>query len=385
MTTLTKNYRVKYTVADVVASVVVAIDDSNNVDAEIAKKLGITPSQILKKSKEFGAIRQIIKEDDLLIILSTLEAVYLSKSKTLEQSLIDTVLDFYPKDRNLQQLTKIWAVKSNSITEMLSAMNVDPVIVILLESGGAGNMSQSLKEAKKYCKLSNESNKLYKTDIVPNVMFSFLAFALVLGMPFILAEPYNKIVQIKKVVAPDMIVLMNFVVSNISSIVFVLMAIIALIIFSFANERLFNQLKKIAPWRVIGDLKNLKSAMNFLPIYTTLKSIDYLDVDVVKFYQKIQKRVGGELADCMREGQSLSHAITNTSLSQRLARQLSIIFEIEDQSIKSEVAGSTIEALNAQIKKQAKKISILMLLMRNFFLLLAIIFFIGVYATGLSL
>lgn len=379
------HYKVAYTVADIAASVIVAIDDSNNIDADIAKKLGITPSQILKKSKEFGAIRQIIKEDDLLIILSTLEAVYLSKSKTLEQSLIDTVLDFYPNDKNLRQLTKIWILKSHSLTEMLSAINVDVVVVILLESGSAGNMSQALKEAKKYCKLSNESKKLYKTGAIPNVMFSALSIVLVLGMPFMLAEPYNKIVQIKKVAEPDMIAFMNFVVANISSIVLVLVAIIALVVFSFVNEHLFDKLKKITPWRVINDLKNLESAMNFLPIYTTLKSINYLDVDVVKFYQKIQKKVGGELTDGINQGQSLSQAIINTSLSQRLSKQLSVIFEIEDQSIKSEVAGSTIEALNAQIKRQAKKISILMLLIRNFFLLLAILFFIGVYATGLSL
>jgi hypothetical protein len=44
-----------------------------------------------------------------------------------------------------------------------------------------------------------------------------------------------------------------------------------------------------------------------------------------------------------------------------------------------------IEALNLQIKKQAKKISALMLATRNAIVLLSISFFIGVYATGLSL
>jgi hypothetical protein len=36
------------------------------------------------------------------------------------------------------------------------------------------------------------------------------------------------------------------------------------------------------PWRGVGDLQDLKSAVNFLPIYATLKRINYLDIDVIK-------------------------------------------------------------------------------------------------------
>jgi butyrate kinase len=64
---------------------------------------------------------------------------------------------------------------------------------------------------------------------------------------------------------------------------------------------------------------------------------------------------------------------------------MAVIFEIENQNIRSEVVKSMIEALNLQIKKQAKKISVLLLATRNAIILLGIAFFIGVYATGLSL
>lgn len=164
-----------------------------------------------------------------------------------------------------------------------------------------------------------------------------------------------------------------------------MVAIIALVVFSFINQSTFNSLKSLQPWKSLADLQNLKSAMNFLPIYATLKKINYLDVDVVDFYKQIQESIGNELVVYINTGQSLSQAITNTSISKKLSKQMSVIFEIENQDIRSEVAESMLDALNAQIKKQAKKISNSMLLVRNFFLLAAISFFIGVYATGLSL
>jgi hypothetical protein len=48
------------------------------IDKDIATKLSINPSQILKKSRDFGVLRQIIEDEDLLIILSILEATHLS-------------------------------------------------------------------------------------------------------------------------------------------------------------------------------------------------------------------------------------------------------------------------------------------------------------------
>jgi predicted component of viral defense system (DUF524 family) len=125
--------------------------------------------------------------------------------------------------------------------------------------------------------------------------------------------------------------------------------------------------------------------VNFLPIYATLKRINYLDIDVVNFYKQIQKNIGNELINYIGKGQSLSQAIVNTSISNKLSKQMSVIFEIENQNIRSEIVESMIEALNLQIKKQAKKISALMLATRNAIVLLSISFFIGVYATGLSL
>ncbi len=383
-------YLVKYIVADIVASLVVVIDDvdvdvNNDIDAYIAKKLSINSSQIIKKNRDFGALKQIIKDEDLLIVLSTLEATHLSGAKTLEQSLVDTILDFYPKNRNLKNQTQIWGLQGLSLTQMLSLMNVDQVIVILLQTGGAGNMSQAFKEAKKYFKSSHEAVGIYKANILPNVVFSAVSIGLILGMSFMLAEPYNKIIQVKKIAEPIMVTLINFIVNNISSIVFVLVAVITLIVFSFINKEAFNKLKKIQPWRSVGDLQDLKSAMNFLPIYATLKRINYLDIDIVNFYQQIQKNIGNELLDYISKGQSLSQAIVNTSLSNKLSKQMAVIFEIENQNIRSEVVKSMIEALNLQIKKQAKKISVLLLATRNAIILLGIAFFIGVYATGLSL
>jgi hypothetical protein len=43
----------------------------DSIDKDIATKLFINPPQILKKSRDFGALRQIIEDEDLLIILST--------------------------------------------------------------------------------------------------------------------------------------------------------------------------------------------------------------------------------------------------------------------------------------------------------------------------
>jgi len=379
-------YLVKYIVADIVASSVVIIDDdSNDIAKDIAKKLAINCAQILKYNREYGRIKKIIQDDDLLIILSTLEATHLSGLKTLEQSLVDTILDFYPNDKNLKNQTKIWAMKNLSLTAMLDSINVDKVIIILLESGGAGDMSQAFKEAKKYLKLSSEESGLYKTDILSNISFSALSLGLILGMPFMLADPYNKIIKAKKIAEPVVITLINFIVDNIGSIVFASAAIVTLAVFSFTNQRMFNRLMGLQPWKSVADLQNLKSAMNFLPIYTTLKKINHLDIEVVRFYQKIQKNIGNELASCIGSGQSLSQAITNTSLSKKISKQLSVIFDIENPSIRSEVVESTIGVLSVQIKKQAKKISILMLLIRNLFLFSAILFFVGVYATGLSL
>jgi hypothetical protein len=40
------------------------------------------------------------------------------------------------------------------------------VIVILLQTGNAGNMSQAFKEAKKYFKSSNEVAGIYKANII---------------------------------------------------------------------------------------------------------------------------------------------------------------------------------------------------------------------------
>jgi hypothetical protein len=45
--------------------------------------LSINPSQILKKSRDFGVLRQIIEDEDLLIILSILEATHLSGANYL--------------------------------------------------------------------------------------------------------------------------------------------------------------------------------------------------------------------------------------------------------------------------------------------------------------
>jgi hypothetical protein len=160
---------------------------------------------------------------------------------------------------------------------------------------------------------------------------------------------------------------------------------IALLVFSFINQKALNKLKKMQPWRGVGDLQDLKSIVNFLPIYATLKRINYLDIDVVNFYKQIQKNIGNELVNYIGKGQSLSQAIVNTSISNKLSKQMSVIFEIENQNIRSEIVESMIEALNLQIKKQAKKISALMLATRNAIVLLSISFFIGVYATGLSL
>jgi ribosomal protein S13 len=84
-------YSVKYVVANVIASSIVTVDGiGDSIDKDIATKLSINPSQILKKSRDFGALRQIIEDEDLLIILSILEATHLSGAKTLEQSLVDT-------------------------------------------------------------------------------------------------------------------------------------------------------------------------------------------------------------------------------------------------------------------------------------------------------
>jgi preprotein translocase subunit SecG len=51
----------------------------------------------------------------------------------------------------------------------------DQVIVILLQTGNAGNMSQAFKEAKKYFKSSNEVAGIYKANILPNVAFSVVS------------------------------------------------------------------------------------------------------------------------------------------------------------------------------------------------------------------
>ncbi|CAC9641457.1 hypothetical protein [bacterium endosymbiont of Bathymodiolus sp. 5 South] len=379
-------FLVKYIVANVIASSIVVVDDiGDSIDKDIATKLFINPPQILKKSRDFGALRQIIEDEDLLIILSTLEATHLSGSKTLEQSLVDTVLDLYPKNRNLKNQTQIWSLQGLSLTQMLSLMNVDQVIVILLQTGSAGNMSQAFKEAKKYSKSSNEVVGIYKANILPNVAFSAVSMSLILGMSFMLADPYNKIIQAKKIAEPITVTLINFIVNNIGSIVFILVVAIALLVFSFINQKALNKLKKMQPWRGVGDLQDLKSAVNFLPIYATLKRINYLDIDVVNFYKQIQKNIGNELINYIGKGQSLSQAIVNTSISNKLSKQMSVIFEIENQNIRSEIVESMIEALNLQIKKQAKKISALMLATRNAIVLLSISFFIGVYATGLSL
>jgi ribosomal protein S13 len=379
-------YSVKYVVANVIASSIVTVDGiGDSIDKDIATKLSINPSQILKKSRDFGALRQIIEDEDLLIILSILEATHLSGAKTLEQSLVDTVLDLYPKNRNLKNQTQIWSLQGLSLTQMLSLMNVDQVIVILLQTGNAGNMSQAFKEAKKYFKSSNEVAGIYKANILPNVAFSAVSMSLILGMSFMLADPYNKIIQVKKIAEPITVTLINFIVNNIGSIVFILVMAIALLVFSFINQKALNKLKKMQPWRGVGDLQDLKSIVNFLPIYATLKRINYLDIDVVNFYKQIQKNIGNELVNYIGKGQSLSQAIVNTSISNKLSKQMSVIFEIENQNIRSEIVESMIEALNLQIKKQAKKISALMLATRNAIVLLSISFFIGVYATGLSL
>jgi hypothetical protein len=64
----------KYIVANVIASSIVVVDDmGDSIDKDIATKLFINPPQILKKSRDFGALRQIIEDEDLLIILSTLK------------------------------------------------------------------------------------------------------------------------------------------------------------------------------------------------------------------------------------------------------------------------------------------------------------------------
>jgi type II secretory pathway component PulF len=344
----------------------------------------INQSQIIKKSREWGAARKIIDNDDFLIILSTLEATHLSGSKTLEKSFIDSILDFHPKDKNLINQTKIWKMKGFSLMQMLRFVNIDKVIIVLLESGSSGNMSQALKEAKKYLKLSNEASGIYKTNVSSNITLSLVSLGLILGMPFMLVSPYNQIVKIRKIAEPLMVSLMNFIVNNIASIVVILSTILVFFIFTFINQEAFNKLKNLQPWKSLSDLKNLESAMTFLPIYTTLKKINYLDIDVVLFYKKIQKNIGNELVLCMtNKGQSLSQAITNTSLSKKLSQQMSAIFEIENADIRNKVIDSTIESLNTQIKKQAKKISTLMLLVKNFFLFVALLFFAGVYITGM--
>jgi type II secretory pathway component PulF len=378
-------YLVKYFVADITASAIVTIDDaSDDIAKNIAKKLVINQSQIIKKSREWGAARKIIDNDDFLIILSTLEATHLSGSKTLEKSFIDSILDFHPKDKNLINQTKIWKMKGFSLMQMLRFVNIDKVIIVLLESGSSGNMSQALKEAKKYLKLSNEASGIYKTNVSSNITLSLVSLGLILGMPFMLVSPYNQIVKIRKIAEPLMVSLMNFIVNNIASIVVILSTILVFFIFTFINQEAFNKLKNLQPWKSLSDLKNLESAMTFLPIYTTLKKINYLDIDVVLFYKKIQKNIGNELVLCMtNKGQSLSQAITNTSLSKKLSQQMSAIFEIENADIRNKVIDSTIESLNTQIKKQAKKISTLMLLVKNFFLFVALLFFAGVYITGM--
>jgi hypothetical protein len=108
---------------------------------------------------------------------------------------------------------------------------------------------------------------------------------------------------------------------------------IALLVFSFINQKALNKLKKMQPWRGVGDLQDLKSIVNFLPIYATLKRINYLDIDVVNFYKQIQKNIGNELVNYIGKGQSLSQAIVNTSISNKLSKQMSVIFEIENQNI----------------------------------------------------
>jgi hypothetical protein len=47
-------------------------------------------------------------------------------------------------------------------------------------------------EAKKYSKSSNEVVGIYKANILPNVAFSAVSMSLILGMSFMLADPYNK-------------------------------------------------------------------------------------------------------------------------------------------------------------------------------------------------
>jgi hypothetical protein len=383
-------YLVKYEVSNIIASSVVSIDNaSNDIDRDIAKKLLLTnQSQILKKTKEFGSPRKVIEDDDLLIILSALEATHLSGSKTLEQSFIDNVLDFYPKNKNLKNLVKIWSMKKLSFTQMLNCINIDTVVVVLLESGSGGNANQttqSFKEAKKYLKLSNEANAL-KSGALSNVLFGVISVAMILFMPFLLVEPYNKIFKIKNIAEPSILSFMNFIVNNIFSIIFVLSAIVTFFVFSFFNKKTFNFFKKIHPWKTSNDLKNLKNAINFLPIYDTLKKIDRLDIDIVNFYKKINPIIGTELIDCIEtKGQSLSQAVINTSLSKKLAKQMSVIFEIDDNRVRSEIIESTIESLNIQIKKQSKKIATLIMLVSKLLLLSAGLFFAGVYSVGLSL
>jgi hypothetical protein len=90
--------------------------------------------------------------------------------------------------------------------------------------------------------------------------------SLILGMSFMLADPYNKIIQAKKIAEPITVTLINFIVNNIGSIVFILVVAIALLVFSFINQKALNKLKKMQPWRGVGDLQDLKSAVNFLSL-----------------------------------------------------------------------------------------------------------------------
>jgi hypothetical protein len=280
-------------------------------------------------------------------------------------------------------------MKKLSFAEMLNCINIDTVVVVLLESGSGGNTNQttqSFKEAKKYLKLLSEANALHKSGTLSNVLFGIISVAMILSMPFLLAEPYNKVVKIKNVAEPFMLVLMNFIVNNIFSIIFALSAIVVFFVFSFFNKKTFNFLKKIHPWKTSNDLENLKNAINFLPIYSTLKKIDYLDIEIVNFYIKINPIIGAELINCIKiKGQSLSQAIINTSLSKKLAKQMSVIFEINDNGVRGEIIESTVESLNAQIKKQSKKMATLIMLVSKLLLMLAGLFFAGVYSVGLSL
>lgn len=373
-------YWVKYSVTNIVASSVVTINDgSTNIILDIADKLAINQEQVLSFRKYIAWLTSVkhIDNDDLLIILSTLEAAHLSGSRTLEQALIESVLDFYPNDKNFKKQAKIWRIKKFSFTQILEFIGVDKVIVTLLESGTSGNMPQAFKEAKKYLASSNQVSGSLKDDTPTNIILTLVAIAFILGMPFMLSEPYNNLIKIKKIVEPDSVVLMNFIVNNIVVIVFGIALTLVSLAFTFTNQTVFNKFKKIQPWKAVGHLKDLEGAMNFLPIYATLKNIGSLDVNIVNYYQEIQARIGSEIAASLKKGQPLSKAILYTSLPKRIAKQLSIIFEIDNAKIRSDVVESTIESLNIQIKKQAKKISNIMTGIRkaSFFVVVGFILF----------